>query len=193
MAGARYSLSVWPLCHATPACTSLIRNRTPWLSEGFYHSIRLKISSTSSNLPSRQRHSPNPFRQRRNGRLSILSFAKSLCPKLKGVLPVWRKLFGLGLQADSSTGERCSLRGHEPSSAELQAKAVGHQKMALESTLPPHNDGVARRVSCPSRVRDASCPHDNRFWPGRRTEATEACQQRQEATCRVCCTRLFGF
>jgi hypothetical protein len=26
-----------------------------------------------------------------------LLFAKSLCPKLKGVLPVWRKLFGLGL------------------------------------------------------------------------------------------------
>jgi hypothetical protein len=31
MAGARYSLSVRPICHATPACTSLIRNRTPWL------------------------------------------------------------------------------------------------------------------------------------------------------------------
>jgi hypothetical protein len=76
-----------------------------------------------------------------------LLFAKSLCPKLKGVLPVWRKLFGLGLQADSSTGERCSLRRHEPSSASLQAKAFGHQKMALESTPPPHNDGVTRRVS----------------------------------------------
>jgi len=68
-------------------------------------------------------------------------------PTLKGVLPLWRKLFGLGLQADSSTGERCSLRRHEPSSAGLQAKAFGHHKMALESTLPPHNDGVARRVS----------------------------------------------
>jgi hypothetical protein len=31
-------------------------------------------------------------------------------------------------------------RRHEPSSAGLQAKAFGHQKMALESTLPPHND-----------------------------------------------------
>jgi hypothetical protein len=27
---------------------------------------------------------------------------------LKGFLPVWRERFGLGLQADSSTGERCS-------------------------------------------------------------------------------------
>jgi hypothetical protein len=82
------------------------------------------------------------------GALYSLSFAKTLCPKLKGVLPVWRKLFGLGLQADSSTDERCSLRRHEPSSAGLQAKAAfGHQKMALESTLPPHNDGAARRVS----------------------------------------------
>jgi len=51
------------------------------------------------------------------------------------------------LQADSSTGERCSLRRHEPSSAVLQAKAFGHKKMALESTLPPHNDGGARRAS----------------------------------------------
>jgi hypothetical protein len=33
-----------------------------------------------------------------------VSFAKWLCPKLKGVLSVWRKLFGLGLQADSSNG-----------------------------------------------------------------------------------------
>jgi hypothetical protein len=39
-----------------------------------------------------------------------LSFAKSLCPALKGYLPVWRTLFGMGLQADSSTGERCSQK-----------------------------------------------------------------------------------
>ena len=50
----------------------------------------------------------------------VVSFAKSLCPKLKGVLPVWRELFGLGWQAESSTDERCSLRRHEPSSAELR-------------------------------------------------------------------------
>src|SRR5260370_25317838 len=31
-------------------------------------------------------------------------------PPLRGFLPVWRKLFGLGLQADSSTGETCSRR-----------------------------------------------------------------------------------
>jgi hypothetical protein len=37
-----------------------------------------------------------------------VSFAKSLCPAFQGYLPVWRTLFGLGLQADSSTGERCS-------------------------------------------------------------------------------------
>jgi hypothetical protein len=37
-----------------------------------------------------------------------LSFAKSLCPTLDGFLPAWRKLFGLGLQADSSIAERCS-------------------------------------------------------------------------------------
>jgi hypothetical protein len=32
-------------------------------------------------------------------------------------------------------------------SAGLQGKAVGHHKMALESTLRLHNDGAARRVS----------------------------------------------
>jgi hypothetical protein len=30
--------------------------------------------------------------------------------------------------------------------AGLQGKAFGHQKMAVESTLPPHNEGAARRV-----------------------------------------------
>jgi predicted amidohydrolase YtcJ len=42
-----------------------------------------------------------------------VTFAKSLFlnfRKLKGVQPVWRKLFGLGLQADSSTGQRCSQK-----------------------------------------------------------------------------------
>ncbi len=58
-------------CHAAPARTSSIRNRTPWLSEGFSQSMRLKILSASSNPRSRQRHSPNPFMHRRNGRLSI--------------------------------------------------------------------------------------------------------------------------
>jgi hypothetical protein len=43
---------------------------------------------------------------------STLSFAKSLCPKLKEFFLFWRKPFGLGLQADSSTRERCSLRRH---------------------------------------------------------------------------------
>jgi hypothetical protein len=46
-------------------------------------------------------------------------------------------------------------RRHEPFSAGLQTKALGHQKMALESTLPPHNDGVARRLS----ERIESCFH----------------------------------
>jgi hypothetical protein len=76
----------------------------------------------------------------------MVTFAKLLCPTLKGVLPLWRKLFGLGLQADSTTGERCSLRRHELSSAGLQAKAFGHQKIALESTLPPHNDDYPKNL-----------------------------------------------
>jgi hypothetical protein len=33
---------------------------------------------------------------------SRVSFAESLCPSLKGFLLAWGKLFGLGLQADSS-------------------------------------------------------------------------------------------
>lgn len=30
------------------------------------------------------------------------------CPTLHRVLPAWRKIFGLGLQADPSIAERCS-------------------------------------------------------------------------------------
>jgi len=41
---------------------------------------------------------------------SDLSFSKSLCPTLKAFLPAWRKLFGLGLQADSSNGESYSQK-----------------------------------------------------------------------------------
>src|SRR5215469_8990611 len=57
--------------HVTFARTSSIRNRTPWLSDGFNQSVRSKMRSASSNRPRRQRHNPNPFMQRRNGRLSI--------------------------------------------------------------------------------------------------------------------------
>jgi len=31
-------------------------------------------------------------------------------PSIKGISSIWRPLFGLGLQADSSTGERCSQK-----------------------------------------------------------------------------------
>jgi hypothetical protein len=91
------------------------------------------------------------------GRLQVhLSFAKSLSPPtLRGFLPVWRKLFGLGLQADSPTRRKMLAEDMNRPRAGLQAKAFGHQKMALESTLPPHNDGVARRVS----ERIESCFH----------------------------------
>ena len=64
-------------------------------------------------------------------------------------------------------------------SAGLQEKSLIFRTIALESTLPPHSDGAARRVSeriescfcpqrefllhdllaCPSRVQDASGPH----------------------------------
>jgi hypothetical protein len=42
--------------------------------------------------------------------------------------------------------------------ARLQEKAFGHQKIVLESTLLPHNDGAARRVS----ERIESCFHAQR-------------------------------
>src|SRR3974390_2142902 len=67
-------------------------------------------------------------------------------------------------------------------SAGLQEKSLVFRTIALESTLPPHSDGAARRVSeriesgsrpqrefllhdllaCPSPVQDASGPHGNR-------------------------------
>ncbi|HTF26631.1 MAG TPA: hypothetical protein VK937_22385 [Candidatus Limnocylindria bacterium] len=44
-------------------------------------------------------------------RLAKLWFAKSLRPALKGFLPTWRRLFGLGLQTDSSTGRKMLAEG----------------------------------------------------------------------------------
>jgi len=71
----------------------------------------------------------------------------------------------------------------------VSKKNLALRKTALESTLPLHNDGAGHRVSeriessfhaqsrflwadllaCPSRVRDASGPGDNRA--GRKTSA----------------------
>ena len=59
------------LAHVNPARTSSTRNRAPWLSDGLSQSIRVKTRSASSRRPRRQRHSPYPCRQRRNGRLSM--------------------------------------------------------------------------------------------------------------------------
>ena len=47
---------------------------------------------------------------RRNQSIAYLSFAKSSCLTLKGFFPTWWKLFGLRLQADSSTGEKLSQK-----------------------------------------------------------------------------------
>ena len=71
-------------------------------------------------------------------------------------------------------------------SAGLQEKSLVFRTIALESTLPPHSDGAARRVAeriesfrpqsefllhdllaCPSPVQDESGPHGSRA--GRKT------------------------
>ena len=112
-----------------------------------FFSFSYKPPFSPGTLPQRRCHANVTLRAPRRPCRWLAPCARSpnrCLPTLAGFLPVWRELFGLGLQADSSTGERCSLRRHEPSSAGLQAKAFGHQKMAVESTLRPHNDGVAR-------------------------------------------------
>jgi hypothetical protein len=57
-------------------------------------------------------------------KILALSFAKSLCPTLKGVPPAWWQLFGLGLQADSSTGD-ITHRKCDRASAGFQEKGFG--------------------------------------------------------------------
>ena len=58
-----------------------------------------------------------------------VKFAKSFCPTLKGFLSTWRKLFGLGLRADSSTSQMlaenvaCALAG-------LQEKRLVFRKIS---------------------------------------------------------------
>jgi hypothetical protein len=59
-----------------------------------------------------------------------------MCPALKGYLAVWRTLFGWDCRLIRRPAKDARRR-HEPSSAGLQAKAFGHQKMTFESTLPP--------------------------------------------------------
>ena len=78
-----------------------------------------------------------------------LSFAKSLCPRLKGFLPAWRKLFGLGLQADSSTVEN-ARESVDRALAGYKKKSLVFRRIDLESTLPLHDDGAA----APSLGRD---------------------------------------
>ena len=67
-------------------------------------------------------------------------------PYIKVIPSYLAQLFGLGLQADShrrkilSENVDCALAG-------FQENAFRRRRLALESTLPPHNDGAARRVS----------------------------------------------
>ena len=74
---------------------------------------------------------------------------------IKGFLSTWRNLFGLEWQAGSSPGERCSQRMSTVPRQGFKKKSLVLRRIALESTPPPHNDGVARRVS----ERIESCFH----------------------------------
>jgi hypothetical protein len=57
-----------------------------------------------------------------------------LCSTSKGFLSAWRKLFGLGLQADSSTGERCSQKTRI---ARVQRQQLPTESQVLEDELRP--------------------------------------------------------
>jgi hypothetical protein len=57
---------------------------------------------------------------------------------------IWPELFSSELQADLSTSK--NARREHGLCLGWVTKALG-QKMTLEPTLPPHNDGAARRVS----------------------------------------------
>jgi hypothetical protein len=93
-----------------------------------------------------------------------LSFAKSSCTTLKGFLSPW---------GGSSVWDRMLIRRSAKMLAEnvdcpgrVSKKNLALRKTALKSTLPPHNDGVARRVS----ERIESCFHTQsqtgvRFMP----------------------------
>jgi hypothetical protein len=90
--------------------------------------------------------------------LADASFAKSSCPTLEGFLPAWHKLFGLGLQADSSTVENGSQRTWTAPWPGYKKKRF--RRIALESTRPSHKDGAARQVSAgrtivPEQARSA--------------------------------------
>ena len=120
-------------------------------------------------------------------RNSPLLFAKSLCPTLKDFF----------LPGGSSSVWNCRLIRRPAKDArrkrvpwpDFKKMRFVLRRLALESTLPPHNDGAARRVAeriescfhaqseflqadllaCPLRAQDASGPHDSRA--GRKTSA----------------------
>src|SRR5260370_36735656 len=88
---------------------------------------------------------------------NVVSFAKSSCTTLKGFLSRWRRFFGLGLYACMLICRSAKMLAENVDFAwpGFKKKNLALRKTALESTLPPHNDGVARRVS----ERIESCFH----------------------------------
>jgi hypothetical protein len=81
----------------------------------------------------------------------VVSYLKRISFYLKEA----RKLFGFGLQNDSSTGERFLAEDVNRPRPGYEKNRLVFGGMALEATLPPHNDGVARRVL----ERIGSCFH----------------------------------
>lgn len=74
-----------------------------------------------------------------------------------------RKLFGFGLQNDSSTGERLLAGDVNRPRPGYEKNRLVFRGMALEATLPPHNDGVhARRSSRPRQFDLAFEPVNQR-------------------------------
>ena len=68
-------------------------------------------------------------------------------PYIKEIPPYLAQLFGMGLQADSPTGEKYSQRTWTVSRPDFKKMRFDKRRSALESTLPPHNDGAAKLIA----------------------------------------------
>jgi hypothetical protein len=88
--------------HVSFTRTCSTRKRTPWLLDGFSHSMRSNMRPASSKRFRRQRHSPKPCMQRRNGLLSIQPHGnRPSKASPREISPIrWRQQSGSGKDVD---------------------------------------------------------------------------------------------
>ncbi len=77
---------------------------------------------------------------------------RMVVPYFEEIPPYLAQLFGLGLQADAPNDEKYSQRTWTVSWPDFKKMRFVKKRLALESTLPPHNDGAAKLIATLDRA-----------------------------------------